>query len=264
MRLGASADKVLRDIWDSKRRSLLVVLTLAIGIGSVGMINNTVRIMKRDIYTQFNQTNPSDINIYASPFPKEVAASVAAMRDVWQAEARLVVSAKMFDKKGERHDLRLYAAPDFKNIQVNRIHVETGASEPELRTILIEKDTARMLKLSTGDPIKVEMTDGTNYELTISGVIHDMSAPHYNFSGDASGYVSLATLKWMGIPSAYNMIVLTAAPGLESRDEVIRIASEARQDMERLFDGKVFLEVFVKVKSGWTDDERLLKSLGYE
>ncbi len=43
-----------------------------------------------------------------------------------------------------------------------------------------------------------------------------------------------------------------------------RIASEARQDMERLFAGKVYLEVFVKVKSGWTDDERLLKSLGYE
>ncbi|MDR3299500.1 MAG: GTPase Era [Candidatus Accumulibacter sp.] len=43
-----------------------------------------------------------------------------------------------------------------------------------------------------------------------------------------------------------------------------RIASEARQDMERLFDGKVFLEVFVQVKSGWSDDERLLKSLGYE
>jgi GTP-binding protein Era len=43
-----------------------------------------------------------------------------------------------------------------------------------------------------------------------------------------------------------------------------RIASEARQDMERLFDGKVFLEVFVKIKSGWADDERLLKSLGYE
>jgi GTPase len=43
-----------------------------------------------------------------------------------------------------------------------------------------------------------------------------------------------------------------------------RIASEARQDMERLFDSKVFLEVWVKVKSGWADDERLLKSLGYE
>ena len=43
-----------------------------------------------------------------------------------------------------------------------------------------------------------------------------------------------------------------------------RIASEARQDMERLFEGKVYLEIWVKVKSGWADDERLLKSLGYE
>ena len=50
----------------------------------------------------------------------------------------------------------------------------------------------------------------------------------------------------------------------KSGETLKRIASEARQDMERLFDGKVFLEVFVKVKSGWNNDERLLKSLGYE
>ena len=43
-----------------------------------------------------------------------------------------------------------------------------------------------------------------------------------------------------------------------------RIASEARQDMERLFGSKVYLEIWVKVKSGWNDDERLLKSLVYE
>ena len=47
-------------------------------------------------------------------------------------------------------------------------------------------------------------------------------------------------------------------------DTLKRVASEARQDMERLFDGKVYLEIWVKVKSGWADDERLLKSLGYE
>ena len=47
-------------------------------------------------------------------------------------------------------------------------------------------------------------------------------------------------------------------------EQLKRIASEARQDMERLFGGKVYLEIWVKVKSGWNDDERLLKSLGYE
>jgi len=42
------------------------------------------------------------------------------------------------------------------------------------------------------------------------------------------------------------------------------IATQARLDMEKLFDGKVFLEVFVKLRSGWADDERVLRSLGYE
>lgn len=41
------------------------------------------------------------------------------------------------------------------------------------------------------------------------------------------------------------------------------IGSEARADMERLFDNKVHLELWVKVKSGWADDERALRSLGY-
>jgi len=42
------------------------------------------------------------------------------------------------------------------------------------------------------------------------------------------------------------------------------ISTQARYDMEKLFDSKVYLEVWVKVKSGWADDERALKSLGYE
>ncbi|WP_340681119.1 GTPase Era [Paraglaciecola sp.] len=41
------------------------------------------------------------------------------------------------------------------------------------------------------------------------------------------------------------------------------IGAEARKDMEALFDAKVFLELWVKVKSGWADDERALRSLGY-
>ncbi len=41
------------------------------------------------------------------------------------------------------------------------------------------------------------------------------------------------------------------------------IGQEARRDMEEMFGQKVFLETWVKVKSGWADDERALRSLGY-
>ena len=47
-------------------------------------------------------------------------------------------------------------------------------------------------------------------------------------------------------------------------EELKLIATQARIDMEKLFGGKVYLKVWVKVKSGWADDLRALKTLGYE
>jgi GTPase len=50
----------------------------------------------------------------------------------------------------------------------------------------------------------------------------------------------------------------------EGGERLKRIGSEARQELERLWDGKVFLELWVKVRSGWADDEAHLRSYGYE
>lgn len=43
-----------------------------------------------------------------------------------------------------------------------------------------------------------------------------------------------------------------------------RIGEQARKDMEHAFGGKVFLQLWVKVRQGWSDDERALRSLGYQ
>ncbi|MEN9482655.1 MAG: hypothetical protein RJB37_535 [Pseudomonadota bacterium] len=50
----------------------------------------------------------------------------------------------------------------------------------------------------------------------------------------------------------------------EGGERLKRISTEARTEMERLTGRKVFLEVWVKVRSGWADDEKRLKSYGYE
>src|SRR5690554_5566462 len=47
-------------------------------------------------------------------------------------------------------------------------------------------------------------------------------------------------------------------------ERIKRIGQEARKDMEILFDSKIMLNLWVKVKSGWSDDERALRSLGYQ
>src|SRR5580765_351044 len=50
----------------------------------------------------------------------------------------------------------------------------------------------------------------------------------------------------------------------EKGERLKRIGSEARVELEQLMDAKVFIELWVKVRSGWADDEAHLRSYGYE
>ncbi|HEV7392373.1 MAG TPA: GTPase Era [Burkholderiales bacterium] len=47
-------------------------------------------------------------------------------------------------------------------------------------------------------------------------------------------------------------------------EKLKKIGTQARKDMEGLFGGKVFLETWVRVRSGWADDEATLKRMGIE
>lgn len=95
----------------------------------------------------------------------------------------------------------------------------------------------------------------------------------FRLLGDELPYATTVEIEKFEVEASLRRIYAAIVVDRESHKAIVigkggetlkRIASEARQDMERLFAGKVYLEVWVKVKSGWTDDERLLKSLGYE
>lgn len=82
--------------------------------------------------------------------------------------------------------------------------------------------------------------------------------------------VEIEEFKVEGNLRRIHALILVDKPGQKAivigrgGEKLKTIASRARGDMEKLFGGKVFLEVWVKTKSGWLDDERAIKSLGYE
>ena len=47
-------------------------------------------------------------------------------------------------------------------------------------------------------------------------------------------------------------------------ERIKRIATESRLDLERMLGCRVYLELFVKVRSGWSDSEQSLRAYGYE
>lgn len=77
------------------------------------------------------------------------------------------------------------------------------------------------------------------------------------FKMDDKGVIHINALILVERDSQKRMVIGNKGERLKT------IGQEARRDMESLFENKVFLETWVKVKSGWADDERALRSLGY-
>jgi GTPase len=100
----------------------------------------------------------------------------------------------------------------------------------------------------------------------------------FRLTGDELPYTSTVVIeKFEEEPSAkFKRMVRIAATLVVERDShkamiigeggerLKRIGTEARQELEQLFDAKVFLQLFVKVRSGWADDEARVRSFGYE
>ncbi|MEG2631410.1 MAG: GTPase Era, partial [Comamonas sp.] len=100
----------------------------------------------------------------------------------------------------------------------------------------------------------------------------------FRFTGDELPYTSTVVLDKMTEEKSkeHKRFVRTAVTIVVEREghkamvigdkgeRLKRISTEARQELERLLDAKVFLEVWVKVRSGWADDEARVRSFGYE
>jgi len=88
-------------------------------------------------------------------------------------------------------------------------------------------------------------------------VPHSLTVSIEQFSEEA-GIINITALIWVE-KSGQKSIVIGKDGGV-----LKEVGTQARQDMERIFDNKVFLTLWVKVKEGWSEDERALRSLGYD
>ena len=95
----------------------------------------------------------------------------------------------------------------------------------------------------------------------------------FRLTGDELPYTSTVVIdKWeeegnLRRISASIVVERDAHKGMiigDKGERLKRIGSEARQELERLMEAKIFLELWVKVRSGWADSEEHLRSYGYE
>jgi GTP-binding protein Era len=71
------------------------------------------------------------------------------------------------------------------------------------------------------------------------------------------GITKIYALIWLEKPSQKNIVIG------EQGDVLKKVGTDARHDIEKLIGQKVYLQLWVKVKKGWSDNERALQSLGF-
>lgn len=221
--------KVFKDIWSNKTRTILVILSIAVGIFAVGMTTNGARIIQRDMNEPFKATNPSSTRLFITQFDEDLAPAVESMREITEAEARRVETFDIQLDNGEWLETTIYAMPDYDNIRVNQFTVETGQANPGPRGILLERMTAELIGVSVGDTVAVKIPGvERHYTLTVTGLIHDMHVMPPWFYNQGTAYVSMGTLQRMDLGEYYNSLEIIVSEQRKSKQHIIQVAALAR------------------------------------
>jgi putative ABC transport system permease protein len=225
--------KVLMDIVGNKTRTVLVVLSIAVGIFAVGTIAGTRIVLQRDLRASYVAANPASVELYADPFDEELVQTVRAMRGISAAEGRRDVGLRLKTGENNTKTIGLTVIPDFREMTVNKGFPEAGAWPPGPREVLIERSALSMTGAAIGDTVTVVSVGGLERQLRIAGTIHYINATPGFIAGRPFGYITPQTAEWLGLGRSYSSLQFTVAEHPEDKEHLQAMAAAVREKVER-------------------------------
>jgi putative ABC transport system permease protein len=205
--------KVWNDLWGNKTRTLLIVLSISVGLFAVGTIVSARTILSTEMASSYQAIVPSSgIVRTIELFDEGFVRSVRAMSVVANADARRVLNVRAQVGPGEWVSLRLFAVDDYEHMRVDKIWAERGAWPPPERELLIERTAIELLNAQVGDVLVIELPGDRKRELPVAGLVHDMVQVPAQFDGTPYGYTAIETLEWFGEPHGFNELHIVAVP----------------------------------------------------
>ena len=222
--------KVLRDLWNNKARTLLVALSIAVGLFAFGTINSTQAVLTREANRIYLATNPAHAT-FSSTLDQRFVRAVRLMPEVRQAEGRRLFSVRL-RQGAKRHDLRLLALPDFGNVQINKVAPQAGQWPPPKRELVLEQSSLATLGLKIGDLLTIEMFDGAERTMRLAGSAYDIQSPPPGFGSYFNGFITFDTMEWLGQPRTYNRLLITVADHTLDKLHIQSVADEIKKRLE--------------------------------
>ena len=229
--------KVWADFWSNKTRTFIMVLTIMAGVFAVGFNQNLGLLMNRDMDADFLSANPSEATVYISPIDDDMVAIARNVEGVGAVEGRSDVAVQLVQADGKKIPVLVDGLKTLNSVNVNILKPNdpAGASLPALadKEILLDR-TANSFGYQPGDFITVELSDGKTRQLRVAGYVHDVTSIPYNMSGQATGFVNLDTLEWLGGSSThYSRLLISVAENPTDQQHVSNVTQAVADRMEK-------------------------------
>ncbi|MGC9393876.1 MAG: ABC transporter permease [Anaerolineae bacterium] len=245
--------KVFNDLTGNKTRTLLIVLSIAVGLFAIGTIVSARTLLSTEMARSYAAINPSDGIVRTMElFDEDFVRTVRAMPEVADVGARRVLEARAQVMSTDEMEstssdsaqstemtLRVFAIRDYNAMRVDIVNPQSGAWPPPECEILIERSALDVLGARIGDTLRIELPGGRVRHLLIAGLAHDMVQVPAQFDGTPYGYIAFETLTWLGEPYGFNELHVRGSPPISppmggtkagETEEEIRAAVNAVKD----------------------------------
>lgn len=225
--------KVLSDLWDNKLRTLLVVLSIAVGVFAVGMIAGAYVIISEDLGASYASGNPANLQLYTTDFDSTILNTIENLDGVKQAEGRREIGVRLRRIGGEWISLSLIANADFEDSQINLLLPVEGQLFPGDRQFVLEKKALADLDVAVGETIEIELADGSLRRAPVVGIVQDQTSSAGDFLANPLIFTTFDSLPWLRQSSTFNRLLVTVSQGENDKAAITAISTRVSDKLEQ-------------------------------
>jgi putative ABC transport system permease protein len=238
--------KVWADFWGNKSRTILTIITIAVGVLAVGFNQNLGLYMAESMDGDYLSASPSEAIVYAGPLDDDMVKIAREIPGVEAAEGRRAVNATVVRTDDKKVSIQLTALEDPGHSTINQLKPALGeTSLPAFgeKQIIVDA-SAQSLGYKSGDKIVVELDNGKLRELTFAGYMHNVTGFPFGFTNTMDAFVTPKTLDWLGGSENYDSLAISVAEKQTDQEHVTKVAQAVADRIERAGATVYFVSVY--------------------
>lgn len=226
--------KVFHDLIGNLSRTVLVVVSIAVGVFSIGVIVGAYVIISNDMSASYAAHNPMNIEIRSEPFDSSLITTIQAMSGVKEVEGRNVFSMRVrIPGNSQWVTLNMVAIDDFAKMKINLLTPISGTDRPEKDQVLLERKALGDLNIQVGGNLEFELDNGIIKTMPVVGIVQDPSTGAGDFLAQPFAYITTSTLVWLGQLDTFNRLYVTLSQGQNDGLHLRQMAANVKDKVEK-------------------------------